>query len=185
MLIPKILPGNQAKSLGRCGLLRERKNQKVSRGFLLIAWGFLSVPSFGGESSRPGSLHYFLFPVPCLPHVSFLPISLSLDSLISDFPVVPYAAHHSFSFYNSFLSLVHLLQSSYWDEHLHPPLWVCLCLWPFPYLWIYIFYLWICIFYNYRIMTVLRTHRSIPTFLSLLKYQCLIHILCMPQAWHG
>lgn len=137
---------NPAKNLGGCGLFRERKKQEVSRGFLVLVWSFLLILSFGCKTNNPCFLRLLPFPGP------LSATRLSFQSLLAwthshlIFSLLPRAVDHSFSFcgfYDSLLSLAHLLQSSYLDEYVHPPLWVRFCLWSFPYLWICIFHLWI------------------------------------------
>lgn len=174
---------NPVKNLGGCGLFRERKNQEVSRGLLLLLWSFLLILSFGCNHV---SLDCFLFLVPYPPHV--------------------------FSSHLSQPRLIHiwLFTCPLCSRPQHFLLWL-LRLLPFPSASFAILLLaWIAaslslgvlplafsvsldlypssldhLFYKYSRATVLRTHRSISSFLSILKSWCRIHILCTTQLKHG
>lgn len=135
---------NPARNLEDVACLEKVKNQEVIRGFILPVWSFLLTIYFACKTNKPCFLRLLPFPGPLSAAHFFLPSQPGLIHIsFLSCPLCSWPQLFLCGFYNCFLSLEHLLQSSYLDEYLHIPLWVWLCLWPFLYLWACISHLWV------------------------------------------
>lgn len=178
---------NPAQKLGGSGLFREGKKQEVSRGFLLPLWSFLLTIYFDCKTNKPCFLRLLPFPGPLSAAHFFLPSQPGLIHIsFLSCPLCSWPQLLLCGFCNCFFSLEHLLQSSYLDESLHIPLRVCLCFWPF-------LYLWTCI--SHLQVIFLQTQHSYCTEDSQIYHKFFVHtenlvahsrlIYNSTQTWHG